>query len=44
MIIGKTATGALTHYWMVGLFAIATTLVAIVLAKKIKTPGSHSNK
>ncbi|MCA0446984.1 MAG: MFS transporter [Bacteroidetes bacterium] len=44
MIIGTTATGALTNYWIVGLFAVATTLVAIVISKKIITPGTQSNK
>lgn len=44
MIIGTTATGALTNYWIVGLFAVVTTLIAIVFSKRISTPGTQFNK
>ncbi|MBN8705101.1 MAG: MFS transporter [Bacteroidetes bacterium] len=44
LVIGTTATGALTNYWIVGLFAVATTVIAIVISKKLKTPGTHSVK
>ena len=35
-IIGRTAGGELTHFWLVGLIAVAATLLAIALAWKVK--------
>jgi DHA1 family inner membrane transport protein len=37
LIIGSTAAGALTHYDVVGYIGIATSLIAIYIAFKIKT-------
>lgn len=37
LIIGSTAAGALTHYDIVGYIGIATSLIAIYIAFKIKT-------
>jgi predicted MFS family arabinose efflux permease len=36
MIVGRSETGALTNYWMVGLIAVATTVVAIGISRRIK--------
>jgi predicted MFS family arabinose efflux permease len=35
-IIGQTETGALTRYWAVGLIAVACTLLAIAISRRIK--------
>ncbi|MGH8677523.1 MAG: MFS transporter [Burkholderiales bacterium] len=39
MIIGHSAGGGLTHYWVVGLIAVACTLSAIFLARAVKAVG-----
>lgn len=36
-LIGHTASGALTRYWLVGLIAVACTLTAIALAWRVKS-------
>lgn len=36
LIVGHTAAGALTHYWVMGLIAVASTLTAIAIARRIK--------
>ncbi len=38
-IIGHSSSGALTHYWTVGLIAVGCTLVAIFLARVVKAVG-----
>lgn len=35
-IVGYTAQGTLTHYWVMGLIAVASTLVAVVISRKIR--------
>ena len=35
-IIGQAETGALTRYWVVGLIAVACTLLAIAISRRIK--------
>ncbi|MFN0040287.1 MAG: MFS transporter [Burkholderiales bacterium] len=35
-LIGQTASGELTHYWLVGLIAVGCTLTAIALAWRVK--------
>jgi predicted MFS family arabinose efflux permease len=34
-IVGYTASGAITRYWVVGLIAVATTLISIRIARRI---------
>jgi predicted MFS family arabinose efflux permease len=35
-VIGHAADGTLTHYWVTGLVAVTATLLAIVLAWRVK--------
>jgi predicted MFS family arabinose efflux permease len=39
LIIGQTAEGQLTRYWVCGLVATAATLVSIRLARKVRAVG-----
>jgi predicted MFS family arabinose efflux permease len=37
MIVGRSESGALTHYWVVGLIAVATTVLAVGISRRIKS-------
>ena len=39
LIIGQTASGALSHYWVVGLLAAVATLAAVALGRKLTPRG-----
>jgi predicted MFS family arabinose efflux permease len=39
--IGRTSGGTLTHYGSVGLFAVAATLVAVLVGRKLQSARSN---
>jgi predicted MFS family arabinose efflux permease len=41
LAIGRTAGGTLTHYGSVGLFAVAATLVAVLVGRKLQSARSN---
>jgi predicted MFS family arabinose efflux permease len=41
-IIGEAANKQLTNYWIVGLIAVGTSLICILVASKIKVSGNQS--